>query len=158
MIRKAKMDHLIAIGLDPKDAEDWHKKYSYLRLNSKGKREFKLTFEEYISLAVEAGLTSPSQIGLESHKYQMGRIGDQGGYTWGNCRFITGLENKRELAMFRKKQNPFTYVIHSPSGEKFNTDNLSRFCKEHGLNQGNMCSLNSGRLKYYKGWKIKQGD
>ena len=44
-----------------------------------------------------------------------------------------------------------------PSGERRHIVGLQAFCKEHGLNQGNMSSVISGRLKHTKGFKCLPG-
>ncbi|USE39519.1 hypothetical protein [Endozoicomonas sp. SCSIO W0465] len=50
-----------------------------------------------MQLVFNAGLSHPKQIGLASNDYQLGRIGDTGGYVMGNCRFITQKQNKKEM-------------------------------------------------------------
>ena len=45
-----------------------------------------------------------------------------------------------------------TYAIISPNGEKFITNNMSKFCTEHNLGKGNMSSVILGKSKHYKGW------
>ena len=44
------------------------------------------------------------------------------------------------------------WLATSPSGESFRFKNLNQFCKDHGLNVGNMCQVAKGKLKHYKGW------
>lgn len=57
--------------------------------------EFSLSYVEYKSLLVEAGI-NPSMIGQRSDDYCLGRVNDEGGYEYGNCRFITIKENTLE--------------------------------------------------------------
>lgn len=79
----------------------WKRKYSSKLSNSKTlNREFTLTFEEYLYKCFEAGLICPTQIGQKRLDYQLGRYKDQGGYTIDNCRFITQLENMKELSKY----------------------------------------------------------
>lgn len=40
----------------------------------------------------------------------------------------------------------------NPNGVCVHIVNLLKFCTEHGLDQGNMCALNAGRLRSHKGW------
>ncbi|BCG50108.1 hypothetical protein [Ralstonia phage RP13] len=54
----------------------------------------KLTFDEYLYKAFEAGLTSHTQV--HNTGYHLARIGDQGNYTVESCRFITHSENQSE--------------------------------------------------------------
>jgi len=46
-----------------------------------------------------------------------------------------------------------TYILRSPKGERVEIHNLRKFCRENGLNQGNMVKLFSGKAKTCKGWK-----
>lgn len=57
--------------------------------------EFNLRFDEYLELVAEAGLKS-SQLGFTGEGYVLARYNDKGGYTKGNCRFITQKENSDE--------------------------------------------------------------
>lgn len=75
----------------------WIRKY---KKQAKGARdrgiEHDLTFKQFMRLAQRAGLTSPEDIGKSPSSYQLGRVGDKGGYTLGNCRFITQRQNLEE--------------------------------------------------------------
>lgn len=97
-------DHLKSLGLDPWEVRMWGKNWSNLK--ARAKRDNKvcdLTFEDYTDLAAIAGLKRADQIGREfDDQYQMGRIGDRGGYTMGNCRFITKRENLEERRINEK--------------------------------------------------------
>lgn len=85
------------VGLDIEDTKAWFKKYRGVVRNAKCRDiECPLTFLQYMKLAVKAGLTQPSDIGMAVHQYNLGRIGDEGPYEWGNCRFITFKQNRRE--------------------------------------------------------------
>ena len=53
----------------------------------------------------------------------------------------------------RKKLSK-TYIITFPDGHQETITNLKDFCRKHNLNQGNMCSCASGRLKQHKGFKV----
>jgi hypothetical protein len=88
---------LIELGLDPGDARQWAEKRQTLKRNTASKPyKCLLTFEQYVRLAVEAGLSSPSQVGRVRGSYQMARLGDIGNYEVGNCRFILQSENIAE--------------------------------------------------------------
>lgn len=167
-----KRQHLSSIGLNPEDVEAWYSKWDNLKNNSKWYCKFFLSFEQYTSLAAEAGLTIPDQIGKSSGSYCMGRIGDKGDYELGNCRFITQRQNQLERklnggsASSKRGATKFdrpdilsqstkiskTYRVKSPSGEIFEGSNLKEFCKENGLNQGNMSRVCAGSLNQTKGW------
>jgi hypothetical protein len=45
------------------------------------------------------------------------------------------------------------WIITNPKGESFKIKNLHKFCKENGLDQGNMVKVSKGLIKQNKGWK-----
>lgn len=45
------------------------------------------------------------------------------------------------------------YNFIDPNGITYNTNNLTQFCREHGLDQASMSSVHSGAYRQYKGWK-----
>lgn len=78
------------------DDNKLQKKYSNRKAHAKEQNiPFDLTYEQYCSLVQEANIVS-SQLGRTGKGYDLARYGDQGGYTYGNCRFITHAENMRE--------------------------------------------------------------
>lgn len=82
--------------LDVDDDNKMRMRYCNKRVNAGAEGiGFELSFEEYCKLAKEAGLVS-SQLGFTGEGYVLARIGDKGPYKYGNCRFITQLENARE--------------------------------------------------------------
>lgn len=94
---KKRAVYLQEVGLNPDDLITWVKKWHAFELHCKQfKKENSLTFYTYIQLAVEAGISSPLQIGRSQNSYQLGRYGDKGGYSLTNCRFITKKENLDE--------------------------------------------------------------
>lgn len=63
-----------------------------------------------------------------------------------NLRWVTSQENvERSLAK--------NYLFRSPSGELVKIFNLSKFCRNHNLNNAYMCKVHLGRMNQYKGWK-----
>lgn len=48
------------------------------------------------------------------------------------------------------------WLIITPDGETFNIVNLNKYCKEHGLDQGNMVKVSKGILKQHKGYKVSK--
>lgn len=63
-----------------------------------------LSFEEFCSLVSEAGLVS-SMLGFSGgQKYVLARYNDQGAYEYGNCRFVTQLENAKERKVTDKSR------------------------------------------------------
>ncbi len=55
-----------------------------------------ISFPQYMRLVLFAKLRSAKDIGNSRHKYQLARKGDTGGYSWGNCRFVTTWQNRQE--------------------------------------------------------------
>ena len=55
-----------------------------------------LSGAEWFQLLEDAGITA-NDIGVDNQQYQLGRNNDTGHYEVGNCRFITALENRREM-------------------------------------------------------------
>ena len=49
-----------------------------------------------------------------------------------------------------------TYDLISPNGENFHFTGLKNFCKEKGINYGNMSSVATGKRKSCGGWKLAQ--
>lgn len=99
-ISKERRKYLIKLGLNSDHTLIWSSKYGRLRDRAKYNGiEFNLSFNDYVNMAVEAGINSPDQIGRNSGKYCVGRIGDLGGYTNGNCRFITTDHNHKEAVI-----------------------------------------------------------
>jgi ATP-dependent 26S proteasome regulatory subunit len=45
-----------------------------------------------------------------------------------------------------------SWVVTPPNGIPINIVNLRKFCKENGLDQGNMVKVSQGTLKQHKGW------
>lgn len=167
-------------GFDGSRWRAWARKYNDLRARAPRRGiECRLTFEQYLKLAVRAGLSSPDDIGLAPHNYCMGRKGDVGNYVWGNCRFITVARNHRELTTNggrilggvkisealrgRTKVNDSaraaqsdkvsrSFVALSPSGKKHRGRNVKAFCLERGLHPCALSAVFRGKYAQHKGW------
>lgn len=84
----------------PEKAAKWRTKWNNLRGSSKARGiQCTLTLDQYVKLAKKANIKSPAQVGKKKGCYQLGRIGDKGGYTLGNCRFITVEQNQKEKVL-----------------------------------------------------------
>lgn len=68
----------------------------YYRQKKSKAAEFTLTKKEMRMLLDEADITA-HDIGIGKEKYCLGRIGDVGPYAYGNCRFITNEQNRKEV-------------------------------------------------------------
>ena len=174
-----RMKILSSLGLDTSELKNWVVKWTALKTNAKIRdSECKLSFEEYLQLASEAGITNPNQIGKKREQFQMGRLGDVGVYELGNCRFITQRQNilertenggtKLRAAMSAARKGLNKYIdetsakiansksrffrVISPEGIVYEGKNLKEFCKEDGLCQGWMSAVCRGAKKQYKGW------
>lgn len=67
-------------------------------------------------------------------------------------------ESKKKLSesMTGVIRNTKTYEIITPEKEIVMVNNLTNYCRNNSLSAGNMCSLSKGKLKYYKGYHVKQ--
>lgn len=84
-------------GFKPSDATDWYHKWRGTVRNAKARKlSCTLSLDDYLFLARKAGLRTPDQVGMAVGSYNLGRVGDTGGYVKGNCRFITSEQNRRE--------------------------------------------------------------
>lgn len=95
---KTRILFMLSRKLPPEDVDIWSDKWHNKRKNAK-KHDipFDLTFEQYVNKAMEAGIKEPERIGRNIGDFALGRIGDIGGYTSDNCRFITVEQNLQEL-------------------------------------------------------------
>lgn len=89
-----------SVGLDKKDASGWFGKFYNFLKNSKARGcSCQLTFDQYLNMALDAGLMRYDQIGRAADQYCVGRYGDKGDYVPENCRFITNSQNAEERLM-----------------------------------------------------------
>lgn len=73
-----------------------YQRYANKRINAKREGiKFELTFEEFCLICDECNLKS-SNLGFSGDGFVLARYNDEGGYSYGNCRFITQLENVHE--------------------------------------------------------------
>lgn len=47
------------------------------------------------------------------------------------------------------------FIVTSPSGVEIEIKGLAKFCREHGLNRGNMMSVAAGMRSHNHGWKCR---
>lgn len=167
--------YLMSIGFPPSDVDIWQTKWMALKNRTYSGVGCSLTFEDYVSLAKQAGLTSPDQIGLSSYQYHMARYGDKGSYSLDNCRFIPVRQNQLERIMnggtqsvkdklsSRNKHNDANvarvsnkiskdFRLVAPDGSVHFGRNLKEFCKENNIPYGNMSMVCNGKLVHTKGW------
>ena len=165
------------LGFDRQHFFMFRKKWYSIKATSNQKgREFSLTFSEYTTLVKLAKIESPHQIGREHQsQYQMSRLKDLGGYTWGNCRFITKAENISEAKMngipkriskasfeFHNKNDSKrlavasacekSFVAISPDGLRYYRKNVRKFSEEFGLDKTGVAKMLRGNIQKYKNW------
>lgn len=70
-----------------------------------------------------------------------------------NCRWITRSYNSK-----RVNGNDIKYVAVDKNGMVYYLTEYNTFCKEHGLNKGNVSSMINGKnhVKSVKGWTIRK--
>lgn len=149
---------LLSINLNPEDLVIWQNKWGGLKCTSAiRKTEFLLSFEDYVTIAAESGLSSPNSIGRGLDKYGMGRLGDVGPYVIGNCRFITNAQNIQERnenggTERRTKKLSKEFKATSPTGEVFTGYNISKFTRDMGLSAGSLSGCARGIYAQHLGW------
>lgn len=151
-IGRQRKSYVAASGLDASLYDVWSHKWKTLCMNARHMdRECKITFEQYIDLAVDAGINDPSQIGRSEGQYQMGRLGDNGGYEIGNCRFITVEQNRIE-----KKVNGGTYrgCSHRGMSKETHKGLASMVETRMGWNKKTHTGIASQALKLSKEYRI----
>jgi len=62
--------------------------------------------------------------------------------------------SEESLAKMSANAHTKTFTFLSPEGELVTFTNMRKFCREHGLNRGNMQSVAVGRVKSCKGWRL----
>lgn len=48
------------------------------------------------------------------------------------------------------------WVVTSPNGDEYRIINLAKFCREHGLDRGNMQKVATGEYTHHRGWKCRR--
>lgn len=93
-------------------------------------------FAEWFHINYREGLHLDKDIKIDGNKI----------YSPISCKFVTPAENteKASAKKFRMK---------SPEGSLVEIYNMSKFCKENGLCNKNMCAVHSGKIKRYKSWE-----
>jgi hypothetical protein len=153
----------------------WRKFHSFCNLTKlRHGVDNRLTFNDYMQKAAEAGLTSPEQVGRRAHEYQMGRVGDQGHYEGDNCRFITKQQNIQEMidnggreraaekirtGQIRERKTVSTqhvaakpFRVTAPDGTEYIAQNVTQFAKDFGLRPEGLSQMLSGRNSNHLGW------
>lgn len=186
-VTKQRQEWMSENGFNPDEVTTWRLMWQRLKYHASTRDlECNLSFEEYLTLAKNAGLYDPALIGRSKGDYQLGRYGDKGNYTINNCRFILKEINRKEMTenggdkamaeslrgrtkethkgnKTQSEKLSKNFRLISPDGVVFLGTNLREFCKVHNLNRGNMSSVCRGEMKSYKGWtgeylEIKKGE
>ena len=65
---------------------------------------------------------------------------------------------KQKMSMSHKGKPRFKwrYVVHSPKGRTYTTDNLRQLCRDFGLTQSKMVATANGQQPSHKGWTVKK--
>lgn len=66
---------------------------------------------------------------------------------------IKGFKQSEHQKNRAKETLSDTWSVTSPQNQTFNITNLREFCRNNGLDQGNMVKVSTGILKQHKGWK-----
>lgn len=85
------------LGFKMCDYRDWRAKWrGFVQFALQRSDNVHIHFPLYMVKVKEAGIKKPYEIGKRRGQYQLGRIGDCGGYTKSSCRFITMEQNQAE--------------------------------------------------------------
>jgi hypothetical protein len=67
---------------------------------------------------------------------------------------MTGFKQSQHQKDRARETFEMAWLVTNPEGHSFNIVNLHKFCRENGLDQGNMVKVSQGILKQHKGWKV----
>ena len=119
--------------------------------------EFVVTTPDGVELAIknvaafcrEHGLTKTQMINAAK-----GRCIGHKGY---KCRYAheTKEEQEAKIRAIQAARNIRDYIVTSPNGEEFRTDNLAAFCNAHGLDRSPISAIARGERRIYKGWQCR---
>ena len=70
-----------------------------------------------------------------------------------NARLHLGLKHKQESKDIMAMKHSKRWLIIWPDGHEEEIINLHKFCKEHGLNTGNMANVARGLVPHHKGFR-----
>ena len=167
---------LSQIGLNADDAGKWATKLQNLRGRAKSEgKECELSFEQFVIIAKESGLTKPEQNGCRRGQYHLARLGDSGAYVVGNCRFLPqeeniqertyngGTQSMAESLTGRSKHTHQGYAtgglkrsklfrVVSPDGVVHEGKGMRTFCEKMGLNDNSMAEVCRGIKTQHRGW------
>ena len=110
--------------------------------------EFEL-FIDFYDAMYESFEELGSQIGYENTSLE--RIDVNKDYTKDNCTWIHINEQKGN-----QRKTVYFIAENINTHEKITSKNLTGFCREYDLNPSCIRDVMTGRLKSYKGWKIKR--
>lgn len=105
---------------------------------SDGKRHNKIIHR----LVAEHYLPNPDNLRCVNHKDE-----DKSNNCVDNLEWCTDQYNK-------EYSNKKTFTLKSPDNRLITTKNVSRFCRENGLQQGNMCKVIAGIRTHHRGWSL----
>ena len=65
-------------------------------------------------------------------------------------------ETKKKLSESKRGtiRNTKKFQITKPDGTTEIIENLSKYCRENNLHNGNMCNVSKGKLNHYKGYRV----
>jgi len=96
-LNEERREYFTKVGIPVEDLKYWVAKWHALVCHcEQTNKECSLSFYDYVNLALAANIYDYSRIGKSATSMQLGRIGDTGGYTLDNCRFITKRQNMDE--------------------------------------------------------------
>jgi len=111
---------------------------SVILTDTDGKRHSKLVHR----LVAEAFLPNPQNLRCVNHKDEVKENNCVDNLEWCTDQYNKEHSNKK------------IYIFKSPTGEVVVAKNVSRFCRENGLQQGNLCKVITGERNHHRGWSL----
>lgn len=103
-----------------------------------GKRHSKIVHR----LVAEAFLDNPNQYRCVNHKNEIKHDNRVENLEWCSDQYNKEYSNTK------------VFKFKSPSGEIIETKNMSRFCRENDLLQGNLSKVVAGQRTHHRGWSL----
>ena len=103
-------------------------------------------FIDFYDLMYESFLIASELYGKENTSLE--RIDVNKSYSKDNCKWI----HIKEQAGNQRRVREFEAI--SPTGERYISRNLTKFCKEHNLHRPSASDVLHGRSSHHRGWKF----
>ncbi|MEP0873361.1 GIY-YIG nuclease family protein [Trichocoleus desertorum AS-A10] len=119
--------------------------------------DFIVTTPDGVEVAVRNMAAFCRQHGLTKTQMVNAAKGRCIGHKGYRCRYAheTREEQEAKIQAVRASQTIKEYLVTSPTGEEFKTENLTAFCQQHQLGTSAMSAIARGERRIYKGWTCR---